>query len=63
MIKLDRYIFYGYIIIRSSSRLSIYTSILVHYVHSIFKQMDKVWSTDKVQSDMEIEKQKMKANM
>ena len=61
MIELFKYIFCGWIIIRSSSRLSIYTSILFHYVHSIFEQMDKVQSTDKVQSDMEAKKQKMKA--
>ena len=48
---------------KSSSGLSIYTSILVHYMHSICGQMDKVRTTDKVQSDMEVEKQKIKADI
>ena len=49
--------------IKSSSGISIYTSILVHYMHSICGEMDKVRSTDKVQSDMEVEKQKIKVEI
>ena len=56
MIELVKYIFYSWIIIRSFSRLYIYTPILAHYVHSIFEHMDKVWSANKVQSDMEAKK-------
>ena len=63
MIELVKYIFYSWIIIRYSLRLSIYTSILVHYMHSICGEMDKVQSIDKVQSDMEVEKQKIKVEI
>ena len=61
MIELFKYIFAAGLIIKSSSKLSIYTSMLVYHVHSIFEQMNKDQSVDKVQCVMEAEKQKMDA--